>query len=74
MAADDRDRFGGGGTCDGREFAVGMEARVDLEAAFGTKVFLDLRVKVNPDWRDNDRALDDIGVPRSARRERKPRS
>jgi hypothetical protein len=25
-------------------------------------------VKVNADWRDNDRALDDIGVPRPTRR------
>ena len=44
---------------------IGTEARHDLERFFGTKVFLDLRVKVNPDWRDNDRVLDDIGVPRS---------
>jgi GTP-binding protein Era len=47
---------------------IGTEAREDLETFFGTKVFLDLRVKVNPDWRNNDRALDDIGVPRTARR------
>ena len=56
---------------------IGTEARKDLEALFETKVFLDLRVKVNPDWRDNDRTLDDLGVPRSARRpsaRRKPRS
>ena len=53
---------------------IGTEARLDLEKFFGTKVFLDLRVKVNADWRDNDRALDDIGVPKSTRRERKPRT
>jgi GTP-binding protein Era len=47
---------------------IGTEARKDLEAFFETRVFLDLRVKVNPDWRDNERALDDIGVPRTARR------
>ena len=47
---------------------IGTEARKDLEALFETKVFLDLRVKVNPDWRDNDRTLDDLGVPRTARR------
>jgi GTP-binding protein Era len=47
---------------------IGTEARQDLEKFFGTKVFLDLRVKVNPDWRDNDRVLDDIGVPRSSTR------
>ena len=43
---------------------IGTEARHDLEAFFETKVFLDLRVKVNPDWRDNERALDEIGVPK----------
>ena len=47
---------------------IGTEARLDLEALFETKVFLDLRVKVNPDWRNNERTLDDIGVPRTARR------
>jgi len=52
---------------------IGTEARLDLEKFFATRVFLDLRVKVNPNWRDDDRVLDDIGVPRSTRRERKPR-
>nr|AIA12591.1 Transporter associated domain protein [uncultured bacterium] len=47
---------------------IGTEARLDLEAFFATKVYLDLRVKVNPDWRNNERALDEIGVPRTARR------
>jgi GTPase len=47
---------------------IGTDARRDLEAFFETRVFLDLRVKVNPDWRNNERALDDIGVPRTARR------
>ena len=47
---------------------IGTEARKDLEAALETKVFLDLRVKVNPDWRDDDRALDQLGVPRTVRR------
>jgi GTP-binding protein Era len=47
---------------------IGTEARRDLEAFFETKVFLDLRVKVNADWRDNDRVLDDLGVPRASRR------
>lgn len=47
---------------------IGTEARRDLEALLDAKVFLDLRVKVNPDWRDDDRALDDLGVPRTARR------
>src|SRR3954466_1585408 len=42
---------------------IGSEARRDLEAFFGTKVFLDLHVKVNPDWRNNERVLDELGVP-----------
>jgi GTP-binding protein Era len=50
---------------------IGTEARRDLEQFFETKVFLDLRVKVNPDWRDDDRALDALGVPKSARRPRR---
>ncbi len=50
---------------------IGTEARKDLEEAFETRVFLDLRVKVNPDWRNDDRALDELGVPRTARRPRR---
>lgn len=50
---------------------IGTEARLDLEHFFGTRVFLDLRVKVNPDWRDDDRALDALGVPKTARRPRR---
>jgi GTP-binding protein Era len=49
---------------------IGTQARLDLEQFFGTKVFLDLRVKVNAAWRDNDRALDDIGVPKPERKTR----
>ena len=47
---------------------IGTEARKELESFFDTKVFLDLRVKVDPDWRNNDRTLDTLGVPRSTRR------
>jgi GTPase len=47
---------------------IGTEAREELERFFDTKVFLDLRVKVNPDWRNDERTLDEIGVPRTARR------
>jgi GTP-binding protein Era len=47
---------------------IGTEARKELESFFDTKVFLDLRVKVDPDWRNNDRTLDELGVPRTARR------
>ena len=47
---------------------IGTEARQDLERFFETKIFLDLRVKVNADWRNDDRTLDELGVPRTARR------
>ena len=49
---------------------IGTEARHDLERFFDTKVFLDLRVKVNPDWRNNERMLDELGVPKSRPRRR----
>ena len=49
---------------------IGSEARQDLERFFDTRVFLDLRVKVNPDWRNNERTLDDLGVPRTRPRKR----
>ena len=41
---------------------IGTEARLELERFFGTRVFLDLHVKVRPDWRENDRILDQAGV------------
>jgi GTP-binding protein Era len=50
---------------------IGTEARKELEAFFETKVYLDLRVKVDPDWRNNDRMLDELGVPRTARKPRR---
>lgn len=40
---------------------VGTEARKDLEAFLGKKVFLEIFVKVAEDWRDNDRALRQFG-------------
>jgi GTP-binding protein Era len=43
---------------------IGTEARMDLERFFECKVYLDLRVKVKSDWRDDERVLDDIGLPR----------
>lgn len=47
---------------------IGTAARRDLEAFFDAKVFLDLRVKVESEWREDERLLDEIGMPRSARR------
>jgi GTP-binding protein Era len=41
---------------------IGTEARVELEKFFESRVFLDLRVKVKPDWREDARVLDDLGV------------
>jgi GTP-binding protein Era len=43
---------------------IGTEARQDLEKFFGARVFLDLRVKVKANWRDDERVLDDLGLPR----------
>jgi GTP-binding protein Era len=40
---------------------VGTEARVDIEAFFGKKVFLNLYVKVLKDWRDKERELKNFG-------------
>jgi GTP-binding protein Era len=43
--------------------AIGTAARLGLEEHFQQKVFLDLHVKVKSEWRDNDRLLDEIGLP-----------
>lgn len=40
---------------------IGSEARKDIEALLGNKVFLDLWVKVNADWRNKDKALKQFG-------------
>ncbi len=40
---------------------VGSYARADLEALFGTKVYLDLWVKVKENWRDSQRGITDFG-------------
>lgn len=40
---------------------VGQAARHDLEAFLGKKVFLELYVKVNEDWRNNDNQLRRFG-------------
>ena len=47
--------------------AIGTAARKELERFFDAKVFLDLRVKVREDWRENERLLDSLGLPRSKR-------
>ena len=40
---------------------IGSEARVDLQMLFGTKVFLEIWVKVKRDWRNSDRVLKELG-------------
>ena len=40
---------------------VGREARIDMEAAFDQKVFLELWVKVKEGWADDERALRSLG-------------
>jgi GTP-binding protein Era len=47
---------------------IGTEARQDIARFFNCKVYLDLRVKVKPDWRDDERVLDDLGLPRKTRK------
>ncbi len=41
---------------------IGTAARAGLEQFFGTRVYLDLHVKVKSEWRDDERLLDEIGV------------
>lgn len=40
--------------------ATGTASRIELEALFGTKVFLDLHVKVEPGWREKAVFLDTL--------------
>ncbi|MCI7618127.1 MAG: GTPase Era [Firmicutes bacterium] len=40
---------------------VGKAARLEIEALLGTKVFLELWVKVKENWRDSDLALSNFG-------------
>ena len=41
---------------------IGTAARLELERFFATKVFLDLRVKVKADWREDERLLDELNI------------
>ena len=40
---------------------IGKSARIDIEALLGTKVFLELWVKVKENWRDSDVLLSNFG-------------
>jgi GTPase len=50
--------------------AIGTAARHELERFFDTRVFLDLRVKVRAGWREDERMLDELGLPRARRSSR----
>jgi GTP-binding protein Era len=41
---------------------IGTAARQELQQYFGSKVFLDLHVKVKSEWRDDERLLDELGL------------
>ena len=40
---------------------IGKEARLEMEAFFQKKVFLEMFVKVQKDWRNNERKLKNFG-------------
>jgi GTP-binding protein Era len=42
---------------------IGTAARCDLESFFDARVYLDLRVKVASEWREDGRLLDELGMP-----------
>ena len=41
---------------------IGTEARLELEAFFGRKIFLELHVKVRKHWRDDEGMLRSLGL------------
>jgi GTPase len=41
---------------------IGTAAREDLERFFGTRIYLDLQVRVRSEWREDDRLLQQIGL------------
>jgi len=41
---------------------IGTAAREELERFFETRVFLDLRVRVKSEWREDERVLKDLGL------------
>jgi GTP-binding protein Era len=51
--------------------AIGTAARKELEQFFDTRVFLDLRVKVRADWREDERVLDELGLPQARKSSRR---
>jgi GTP-binding protein Era len=41
---------------------IGAEARRDVERLLGTRIYLDLKVKVTPGWRNDPRFLERLGL------------
>jgi GTP-binding protein Era len=41
---------------------IGTEARRDVERLLGTRIYLDLKVKVTPGWRNNPQFLERLGL------------
>lgn len=41
---------------------IGTEARRDVERLLGTRIYLDLKVKVSPGWRGDTRFLEQLGL------------
>jgi GTP-binding protein Era len=50
------------GRAGGRIKQLGIAARQDLERFFGTRVFLDLHVRVRAEWREDPRVLNELGL------------
>jgi GTP-binding protein Era len=44
--------------------SIGTAARKELERFFDARVFLDLHVKVREGWREDERVLDSLGLPK----------
>ncbi|MBX6723886.1 MAG: KH domain-containing protein, partial [Dactylosporangium sp.] len=40
--------------------SIGQAARAEIEAVLGSRVYLDLHVKVKPNWRDRPGALAEL--------------
>jgi GTP-binding protein Era len=47
---------------------IGTAARLEIQRFFGTRVYLDLQVKVASGWRENERVLDDLGIEAGRRK------
>ena len=45
---------------------IGTEARLELEAFFTTRVYLDLHVRVRSGWRDDERVLSELGITKQS--------